>query len=143
MGITSVLGFWSPVFKAVSMSGKQEEQGKYCDWFEGLNGVGSLNLRLPGAVGVLPRLASPTQTAALAGVYIFYTCASLISVLMVAFMYKPELEAVQAEAESGPLKRRPTKASAKEILAVLKMPKVWLFSLMVMAVMGFMPAAAI
>ncbi|MEA4946643.1 MAG: MFS transporter [Oscillospiraceae bacterium] len=135
MGITSVLGFWSPVFKAVSMSGKQEEQGKYYGWFEGLNGVGSMIFNFL-ALWIFSRITSGSA-AALAGVYIFYTCASLISVLMVAFMYKPELEAVQAEAKRAAEAAPHKKASTKEILAVLKMPKVWLFSLMVMGIYGF------
>ena len=88
------------------------------------------------ALWIFSRVTSGSA-AALAGVYIFYTCASLISVLMVAFMYKPELEAVQAEAKRAAEAAPHKKASTKEILAVLKMPKVWLFSLMVMGIYGF------
>lgn len=130
MGISSVLGFWSPVFKAVSMVGTEEEQGRYYGLFEGFNGIGSMVFNF-GALWVFG-LVTDGSVAALKAVYIFYIASSLVSTLLVAFLYKAELDAVSGEG-TEPKK----KATTKEIFAVLKMPKVWMFSLMVMGVYGF------
>lgn len=130
MGISSVLGFWSPVFKAVSMVGTDEEQGRYYGLFEGFNGIGSMVFNF-GALWVFG-LVTGGSVAALKAVYIFYIASSLVSTLLVAFLYKAELDAVSEEG-TEPKK----KATTKEIFAVLKMPKVWMFSLMVMGVYGF------
>jgi predicted MFS family arabinose efflux permease len=54
---------------------------------------------------------------------------------MVLFLYKPSEEAVANEAENKPAVKK--KATNKEIFAVLKMPRVWLFSLMVFGIYGF------
>ena len=131
MGISSVLGFWSPVFKAVSLAGSEEEQGKLYGLFEGFNGIGSMVFNFL-ALWVFGKVTGGSA-AALKAVYIFYIASSLISTLLVAFLYKAELNAVAASAKEEPKK----KASTKEIFAVLKMPKVWMFSFMVMGVYGF------
>lgn len=131
MGISSVLGFWSPVFKAVSLAGSEEEQGKLYGLFEGFNGIGSMVFNFL-ALWVFGKVTGGSA-AALKAVYIFYITSSLISTLLVAFLYKAELNAVAASAKEEPKK----KASTKEIFAVLKMPKVWMFSFMVMGVYGF------
>lgn len=53
MGLSSTLAFWSPVFKAVSMAGSKEDQGKYYGLFEGFNGIGSMLFNF-GACGCSP-----------------------------------------------------------------------------------------
>lgn len=131
MGISSVLGFWSPVFKAVSMAGSAEEQGKNYGLFEGLNGVGSMIFNF-GALWVYG-LVTDGSVAALKAVYIFYIASSLVSTLLVAFLYRAQLDAVSAETKAEPQK----KASSKEIFSVLKMPKVWMFAFLVFGVYGF------
>lgn len=131
LGISSLLGFWSPVFKAVSMAGPVEEQGKNYGLFEGFNGIGSMIFNF-GALWVYG-LVTDGSVAALKAVYIFYIAASLVSTLLVAFLYRSQLDAVAAEAKAEPEK----KASTKEIFSVLKMPKVWMFSLLVFGVYGF------
>ncbi len=130
LGVSSLLGFWSPVFKAVSLAGKKEDQGKYFGLFEGFNGIGSMVFNF-GALWVFG-MVTGGSVAALKAVYIFYIASSLVSTLLVAFLYHAELDEV-AEAGEEPSKR----ATTKEIFAVLKMPKVWLFSLMCMGVYGF------
>ncbi len=131
LGITSVLGFWSPVFKAVSLSGTPQEQGKLYGWFEGFNGIGSMLFNFL-ALWVFSIVTSGS-VAALKAVYIFYACSSLISTLMVVFLYKQEIEDAFEEEKKNPK----AKVTTKEILSVLKMPKVWLFSLMVLGIYGF------
>ncbi len=131
MGITSVLLFWSPVFKAVSQSGSQEEQGKLYGWFESFNGVGSMVFNF-GALWVFARITGGA-VAALKGVVIFYAAMSAVATLMVLFLYRPELAAAADEHKS----EEKEKPSSKEILAVLKMPRVWLFSLLALGVYGF------
>lgn len=133
MGITSTLGFWSPVFKAVSMVGTEEEQGKWYGWFEGFNGVGSMIFNF-GALWVFSKITSGA-VAALKGVYWFYIASSFLGFLLVLLLYKPNEEAVTATADAKPVEKE--KATTKEIFAVLKMPKVWLFSLMVFGIYGF------
>ena len=131
LGISSLLGFWSPVFKAVSMAGPVEEQGKNYGLFEGFNGIGSMLFNF-GALWVYGAVTDGS-VAALKGVYIFYIASSLVSTLLVAFLYHAELDAAASETKKEPEK----KASTKEIFAVLKMPKVWLFALMVFGIYGF------
>lgn len=131
MGISSVLGFWSPVFKAVSLAGAEEEQGKLYGLFEGFNGIGSMVFNFL-ALWVFGKVTNGSA-AALKAVYIFYIASSLISTLLVTFFYKAELNTVADAAKEEPKK----KASTREIFAVLKMPKVWMFSFMVMGVYGF------
>jgi MFS family permease len=133
MGITSTLAFWSPVFKAVSLVGSKDEQGKWYGWFEGFNGIGSMVFNF-GALYVFGKVTGGS-VAALKSVYIFYICSSLVATLMVLFLYKPSEEAVANEAENKPAVKK--KATNKEIFAVLKMPRVWLFSLMVFGIYGF------
>jgi len=94
MGITSVLLFWSPVLKAVSLAGKAEDQGKLYGWFEAFNGIGSMVFNF-GALWVFS-IITDGSVAALKGV-----------------------------------------VTTREILAVLKMPKIWLFSLLIFGVYGF------
>lgn len=131
MGISSTLGFWSPVFKAVSMAGSAEDQGKSYGLFEGLNGIGSMLFNF-GALWVYD-LVTDGSVAALKAVYIFYIASSLVSTLLVAFLYRAQLDAASAESKDEPKK----KATAKEIFSVLKMPKVWMFALLVFGVYGF------
>lgn len=133
MGITSLLGFWSPVFKAVAQVGTPEEQGKYYGMFEAFNGVGSMIFNFL-ALWVYGRITGGSA-AALKGVYILYIVSSLVCTLLVAFLYKADESAVKAGAEDKPVEKK--KASTKEILSVLKMPRVWLFSFMVFGVYGF------
>ncbi|MDY3860042.1 MAG: MFS transporter [Candidatus Limivicinus sp.] len=133
MGVSSVLAFWSPVFKAVSMVGTQEEQGKYYGLFEGCNGIGSMLFNFL-ALWVYGRITGGS-VAALKGVYILYACSSLVSTLLVAFLYKADEHALAAQ--EGKSAQPKKKATTKEIFAVLKMPKVWLFSFVVFGVYGF------
>lgn len=133
MGITSLLGFWSPVFKAVAQVGTPEEQGKYYGMFEAFNGVGSMIFNFL-ALWVYGRITGGSA-AALKGVYILYIVSSLVCTLLVAFLYKADESAVKAGADNKPVEKK--KASTKEILSVLKMPRVWLFSFMVFGVYGF------
>ena len=58
---------------------------------------------------------------------------SVVSTFLVAWLYKPVDEAVAA---SGSVEKK-QKATTREILAVLKMPKIWLFSLLIFGVYGF------
>jgi MFS family permease len=69
MGITSTLAFWSPVFKAVSLVGSKDEQGKWYGWFEGFNGIGSMVFNF-GALYVFGKVTGGS-VAALKSVYIF------------------------------------------------------------------------
>ena len=131
MGITSVLLFWSPVFKAVSLAGKAEDQGKLYGWFEAFNGIGSMVFNF-GALWVFS-IITDGSVAALKGVVIFYAAMSVVSTFLVAWLYKPDDEAVAA---SGSVEKK-QKATTREILAVLKMPKIWLFSLLIFGVYGF------
>lgn len=133
MGITSTLGFWSPVFKAVSQVGPAEEQGKWYGWFEGFNGIGSMVFNF-GALWVFGKITGGA-VAALKGVYWFYIASSFLAFLLVLFLYKPVEGAEFTTEEAKPVEKK--KATTKEIFAVLKMPKVWLFSLLVMGVYGF------
>lgn len=135
MGITSLLAFWSPVFKAVSLAAPPEEQGKYYGLFEGFNGIGSMVFNF-GALWVFGR-ATGGSVAGLKAVYIFYACSSLVATLMVLFLYKADDSAVAAAESDAAAAAPKEKASTKEILSVLKMPKVWLFSLMVFGIYGF------
>ncbi len=131
MGITSVLLFWSPVLKAVSLAGKAEDQGKLYGWFEAFNGIGSMVFNF-GALWVFS-IITDGSVAALKGVVIFYAAMSVVSTFLVAWLYKPDDEAVAA---SGSVEKK-QKATTREILAVLKMPKIWLFSLLIFGVYGF------
>ena len=131
MGITSVLLFWSPVFKAVSLAGKAEDQGKLYGWFEAFNGIGSMVFNF-GALWVFS-IITDGSVAALKGVVIFYAAMSVVSTFLVAWLYKADDEAVAA---SGSVEKK-QKATTREILAVLKMPKIWLFSLLIFGVYGF------
>ena len=70
------------------------------------------------------------SVAALKGVVIFYAAMSVVSTFLVAWLYKPDDEAVAA---SGSVEKK-QKATTREILAVLKMPKIWLFSLLIFGV---------
>lgn len=133
MGITSLLGFWSPVFKAVAQVGTPEEQGKYYGMFEAFNGVGSMLFNFL-ALWIYGRITGGSA-AALKGVYILYIVSSLVCTLLVAFLYKADESAIKAGADDKPVEKK--KASTKEILSVLKMPRVWLFSFMVFGVYGF------
>lgn len=130
LGITSILFFYSPVFKAIGLLGSEEEQGKLYGWFEGFNGLGSMIFNFL-ALWVYSRITGGS-VAALKGVYIMYACASLVGTLLVFFLYKPELDKV-AEMPKEPVK----KVSIKEVLTVFKKPRVWLFSLMVLGGYGF------
>ena len=129
MGISGVLCFWSPVFKAVSMAGTEEEQGRFYGWFESFNGIGSMLMNF-GALWVFGRVTGGS-VAALKAVYIFYICSSFVSTLMVLFLYHKDENAVETKNEPK------AKVTTREILSVLKMPRVWLFSLMVFGIYGF------
>lgn len=133
MGCTSLLAFWSPVFKAVGQVGPAEEQGKWYGWFEGFNGIGSMIFNF-GALWVFSKITNGA-VAALKGVYWFYIASSFLAFLLVLFLYRPSEDAAVADATAEPEEKK--KATTKEILSVLKMPKVWLFSLLVMGVYGF------
>lgn len=131
LGISSMLGLWSPVFKAVSLAGSEEEQGKLYGLFEGFNGIGSMVFNFL-ALWVFGAVTGGTVEA-LKAVYYLYIAAPLVSTLLVTFIYKAEVEEAIGEVAAKPRKR----ATTREIFAVLKMPKVWMFSLMVLGVYGF------
>ena len=119
MGLSSTLAFWSPVFKAVSMAGSKEDQGKYYGLFEGFNGIGSMLFNF-GALWVFARVTSGSVDA-LKAVYIFYIAASVVSTLLVAFLYHAQLDAVDTENKEKPEHEK--RASTKEFsggLATLK-----------------------
>ena len=116
LGITSILMFWSPCFKAVSLAGKPEDQGKLYGWFESFNGVGSMIMNF-GALWAFG-LVVGDDVGALKAVVIFYAVCSVISTLLVTFLYKSDIDALAADkaAQNAPKE----KASTKEIFAVLK-----------------------
>jgi MFS family permease len=131
MGITSTMLFWSQAFKAVSISGTKEQQGKLYGFFESFNGIGSIIMNF-GALYVFSRFVD--GVAAVKGVIIFYAAATLVATLLLLILYKPELQAVQ-DAKEGAEKE--SKTSTREILQVLKMPRVWILGLIVLGIYGF------
>ena len=129
LGVTNACGFWSPVFKAISLLGKRDEQGKLYGLFDSLYGLLAMLISFAGLY--IYSHVSTDPVTALKGVYLFNSCLVTVSILVLALMYKPlPADAVKEEE----LKR---KATNREIFSVLKMPRVWIFSLLVLGVYGF------
>ena len=74
---------------------------------------------------------SADPVVALKGVYLFYSILVTVSIFVLAMLYKP---LPREEMEEEELKK---KATNRDVLNVLKMPRVWVFSLLVLGVYGF------
>lgn len=129
LGVTNACGFWSPVFKAISMLGKRDEQGKLYGLFDSLYGLLAMLISFIGLY--IYSNVSTDPVTALKGVYLFYACLVTISIFVLAVLYKPLPVDEEKEIETK------KKATNKEIFSVLKMPRVWIFSLLVLGVYGF------
>lgn len=129
LGVTNACGFWSPVFKAISLLGTRDEQGKLYGIFDSLYGLLAMLISFIGLY--IYSNVSTDPVTALKGVYLFYSCLVTVSIFVMALLYKP---VPRAEMQEESLKK---KATNKEIFEVIKTPRVWIFSLLVLGVYGF------
>lgn len=129
LGVTNACGFWSPVFKAISLLGKRDEQGRLYGLFDSLYGLMAMLISFIGLWIYANVSADPV--VALKGVYLFYSILVTVSIFVLAMLYKP---LPREEMEEEELKK---KATNRDVLNVLKMPRVWVFSLLVLGVYGF------
>lgn len=112
--------FWCAFVKAVRMFGSEKEQGSVFGYSEGIRAAASLLINF-AALGIMASMQAKAATHPLSGVLYLY--AGVYALLAVALWFIIPSGTGKKEGESH--------ATLKDYLAVLKVPAVWLVSLLV------------
>ncbi|HWQ80207.1 MAG TPA: MFS transporter [Anaerovoracaceae bacterium] len=119
-GVTTSLTFWAAMIKATRMLGASKEQGKIFGILEGGRGLVPLLYSFP-FLAVFNSFAVPEL-----GFRALVSCYSIMTIavsILIFFFYKPVGESNAQEEQTG--------AVVKDIIAVVKMPGVWILSLII------------
>lgn len=126
MAITTVLTFWGAMVKIVNNLGTEDEQGKLFGSLEGIRGL-SRTLVAFGSVFIFSRMAD--AIGGLRGTIIYYSVVLLITGILVA-IFVPNtnklVENATARQEKKDADAKKEKLTAKDFIAVLKIPRIWL-----------------
>ena len=129
LSITTASAYWPAVIKAVRMVGRADEQGKLYGFFEGFCGLGST---LVAFLGLFIFARFNDNVAGFKAVIISYGLMNILGGLLTLFFYDENLvdagEEVQEEENS--------KISLKDIVYVLKLPQVWVVSIVIFCSYG-------
>jgi nitrate/nitrite transporter NarK len=126
-GITCSLTFWGAMIKATRNWAPSTEQGRAFGILESGRGIAELATST-AFLAVFARLGS--GNLALSWVIILFSFTDMLIALMAWFTL------LDTTRERGEAKEARPKIGAKQVLAVLKMPVVWLISLVIMASYG-------
>ena len=118
-GITSILTFWSTMLKAISMLGDETEQGRLFSFAEGGRGVVTSCVAF-GTLAMFKAMGEITANFK----YVLWTYSTVcVAVGVAAWIMVPD--------------NKPEKSSVnvlKDLLLVVKMPIIWILSLVIFAV---------
>lgn len=129
LSITTASAYWPAVIKAVRMVGTAEEQGKLYGFFEGFCGLGST---LVAFLGLFIFARFNNNISGFKAVIISYGVMNIIGGILTMFFYDENL------VESGEeVKEENTdKITLKDIIYVLKLPQVWVVSIVIFCSYG-------
>ncbi len=119
-GIVSLMTFWPALMKIVRMQGNPDEQSRSYGLFEGGRGVTNI-IHTSIATGIFGMFQVTAASVGLNWIIIFYSICPILCAILFFFMIKDDegkLESVSTE-----------KFKFANILTVLKMPAVWMVSL--------------
>ena len=117
-GFTSLFAFWPSLLKALRQLAGPDEQSKATGFMDGGRGiVNAIHLAVTLAiVNYFSKKAS--ELAGLNGVIIFYSAVVILLGILLFFLMKEETQLEKAQ-----------KFNFKEVISVLKLPAVWILSL--------------
>ncbi len=123
-GITCSLTFWGAMIKATRNWAPSTEQGRAFGILESGRGIAELATST-AFLAVFARLGSGSP--ALSSVIMLF---SIVDILIAFMAWFTLLDTTREEGEAG---KRPPRVGMKQVVAVLKMPAVWLISTVIMA----------
>ncbi|MGM9670480.1 MAG: nitrate/nitrite transporter [Oscillospiraceae bacterium] len=117
-GFTSLFAFWPSLLKALRQLAGPDEQSKATGFMDGGRGiVNAIHLAITLAIfNYFSKKAS--ELAGLNGVIIFYSAVVILLGILLFFLMKEETQLEKAQ-----------KFNFKEVISVLKLPAVWILSL--------------
>lgn len=117
-GFTSLFAFWPSLLKALRQLAGPDEQSKATGFMDGGRGiVNAIHLAVTLAIfNYFSKKAS--ELAGLNGVIIFYSAVVILLGILLFFLMKEETQLEKAQ-----------KFNFKEVISVLKLPTVWILSL--------------
>lgn len=117
-GFTSLFAFWPSLLKALRQLAGPDEQSKATGFMDGGRGiVNAIHLAVTLAIfNYFSKKAS--ELAGLNGVIIFYSAVVILLGILLFFLMKEETQLEKAQ-----------KFNFKEVISVLKLPAVWILSL--------------
>ena len=117
-GFTSLFAFWPSLLKALRQLAEPDEQSKATGFMDGGRGiVNAIHLAVTLAIfNYFSKKAS--ELAGLNGVIIFYSAVVILLGILLFFLMKEETQLEKAQ-----------KFNFKEVISVLKLPAVWILSL--------------
>lgn len=118
-GILATLTFWAALMKATRRLGAEEVQGRLFGFVEGGRGILTTIISF-AALFVFKKMGE--GLGGLKGIVLIMSAINVIAAILVWFVLE-EGESVKEEEKQ--------KASAADIIAILKMPSVWLISLII------------
>lgn len=127
LSITTASAYWPAVIKGVRMVGTSEEQGKLYGIFEGFCGLGST---LVAFLGLFIFSRFNNNVDGFKAVIVSYGVMNIVGAALTYFFYDEHLEESEGE------KSEDSKISVKDILYVLKLPQVWVVSIVIFCAYG-------
>ena len=122
-GVTSLLTFWPALMKIVRMQASNEEQSTAYGLFEGGRGVvNAAHMAVATAIFAAFQ-AKAADAVGLKWIIAFYSVAPILCALLFVFLFKEPEKELKLDGEAS------EKIGAGDIIAVLKMPAVWLVCL--------------
>lgn len=156
LGITTGFGYWAATIKSVRMIGGKREQGRLYGFYESFQGIVGMGVSFM-ALALIAQF--DTSAAGLKATVLFYAAMNFVSALIIALWYRtsnsdtaeeehqapPGMDIAEplpeqgqtvdsATSPSAPLLTQPSTRSV--FMQVLRIPQVWLVSLIVFAGYG-------
>ena len=127
LSITTASAYWPAVIKAVRLTGTAEEQGRVYGVFEGFCGLGSTLVAFLGLF-IFSRFSN--DIAGFKAVIISYGVMNILAAVLTFFLYE---ETITDDDKEEVVKE---KVTIKDIIYVLKMPQIWIVSILIFCSYG-------
>lgn len=128
LSITTASAYWPAVIKAVRLVGTAEEQGKLYGFFEGFCGLGSTLVALLGLF-VFSRFSNNID--GFKAVIVSYGIMNILAAVFIYFLYDEHITEDEIDVSTEGSKIR-----LKDIGYVLKLPQVWVVSIVIFCAYG-------
>lgn len=130
LSITTASAYWPAVIKAVRLVGTAEEQGKLYGFFEGFCGLGST---LVAFLGLFVFARFNNNVDGFKAVIVSYGVMNILGAVLTYFFYDENIVDADDRVESG---GEESKIRLADIGFVLKLPQVWVVSIVIFCSYG-------